>query len=234
MKKVLIIVPVKDEPMTECVKALEMQDYFNYEILMNHREPTHISENKLINSVMNDMLSRNELREKALKYDAEYFWMVDDDVVPPQKALTNLMLQMGEKSTTIDFPMPNGTIIPKGTKNPEKFIIGGWYPVRYSNNHLWVCGNWIADNIFCLLEKPEPSLIRVDVIGLGCCLVKREVLEKVVMTEKECLKTLKNKFGEDIIGGVCEAFCNIANNFKYRIYADGSVICEHLKRGVLV
>ncbi len=234
IKKVLIIVPVAYKIMPECLKALEEQDYFNYEILVDVKNPVKICENKAANGLLNDMNHRNELREKALKTDAEYFLMVDDDTILPQTALTNLMLQMREKKTTIDFPLPNGKIIPKGTKNPEKFIIGGWYPFKHTNNHLWVCGNWVEDDVFCTLNRPQLGLIKLDMIGFGCCLVKREVLEKIILTEEMVSRFSKNRFGQDMFAGVCVGFCNMADELGYNIYIDGSVICDHLVREEVV
>jgi len=228
MKKVLITIPTNNEVMPEVMKAVNAQTYPNFDVLVNVGDSP--LDPKLETLLKTFAISRNKIRELALETDAEYIFMVDSDVLVPVDALANLMYQMGNKVTSIDWRAPDGRIIPKGTKNPEKFIIGGWYPKKFTNNHEWICGKWTADNLFMTLNYPAKSLIEVDMVGLGCCLVKRELLEKVKWVESELFKISKDRWGEDTYAGDCLAFCNLVADAGYRMYMDGSVICKHLIR----
>ena len=230
--KVLIIIPTVDKVMPEVIDSIASQDYPNFRLMVNVKKPKLSIKKKskkcLENTLKNITIHRNELREKALKIDADYYWMLDSDVVPPKNALSSLMLQTGKKVSTIASININGNFIPAGTVNPEKSIIGGWYPVKYTKKHEWACGKWVGDNMFYILREPQNSLIQVDMIGLGCCLVKRKVLEWIKLTEEEVFKISTDRYGRKTLAGDCVAFGNIAYNMGYKLYMDGSVICEHL------
>ena len=71
------------------------QDYGNMEILINIKEP-----DPKLSKYPNIVVNANECRERALQTDADYFWMVDDDVICPPNALTELMKQRGKRKTT--------------------------------------------------------------------------------------------------------------------------------------
>jgi glycosyltransferase involved in cell wall biosynthesis len=214
--KVLIMIPTYREVPKECWDSVINQDYQDFDILINKKEQRH--EDRAFDIIDN----RNEIREKALETDAEYFLFVDDDVVIPRDTISNLITQMDRKCTTMDFPGGDGKIIPKGTPIPEKFIVGGWYQHRDGS---WNCGKWVADNTFINFKHPEKSVIRVDKIDMGCILLKREVLEKVKFRLEPERKMNNNRYLCS-----CLMFAIDAQDAGYDLWMSGDVICEHLKK----
>lgn len=232
MKKVLIISVTKDTLIPECLEALNGQDYPNYELLINVRPVEKLHDELIFNKHLNIIANSNEAREKALKTDADYFWWVESDIVPPKNALSSLMKQMGKKKSTIDFPLSPGKIIPKGTDVPEKHIMGGW-TVHGSGD--CSAGKWVADNTFCNLFYPQAGLIEVDKIDFSCVLLTREVMSKVKF--ESGLNRVFHWYGTegdklDINPCHCLMFAIRAQDLGYRLFMDGSVICKHIKGGV--
>jgi len=218
----------KRDVLNKCVKAVQNQDYPYFSMVITNYRTQKLDDNKLADQIKNNVRHRAFQRKMLLTTDAEYFLLVDDDVIIPYNAVSNFMAQMGEKRTTIDFMTSDGKVIPKGTLNPEKFIIGGWYPKKFSNDHEWIGGRWVGDNSFFSFARPEAGLTKTDMIGLGCVLFKREVLEKVEFKEDESLKVALDKSSKNAYLGECLAFSNAVTDAGYRMYLDGSVICQHL------
>ena len=179
--------------------------------------------------------NRNALRGRALETDADYFWMLDSDVVPPHDALSKMMKQVGKKKVSMDFVMPNIPIIKDGTPVEEKHIIGGWYEFRNpvgdrKMTGAWNCGKWVADNTLMNLGYQDKGFIEVDKIDLGCVLVKREVLDKVKFKEGN-VRSIKY-YGCNRWTWPCHClmFAIDAQDLGYQLWMDGSVVCEHLDR----
>ena len=189
MSKVCTMLIAKERVMDECLQAIMTQDYGNMEILINIKEP-----DPKLSKYPNIVVNANECRERALQTDADYFWMVDDDVICPPNALTELMKQMGKRKTTIPFRV-DGKVIPVGTPVKEKHIIGGWWKHHNACGHehkygSWSCGSWIPNKGFAnYFGKPYNGLTKVDKVDFGCILISREVLEKI---------PFENGFGVDM------------------------------------
>lgn len=145
--------------------------------------------------------NRNAARKKALKTDADCFLWIDSDIVLPKNALSEMM------------------------KQPFA-ILGGWYKI---NRIDWNAGKWIADNTLFNLRAPEPSVIKVDKIDLGCIFMKREVLKKIKFRLENRALTI---WGMKEKTGACEClmFAIDAQDAGYQLYMDGDVICKHLKK----
>ena len=147
---------------------------------------------------------RNTIVKKFLTTDCTHLMMIDDDIVPPADALERLLFH-------------NKDII--GAVCPIIGPIEGQLKVSYNayklkNGHLEQHG-W----------PKSSSLTLVDVIGTGCILIKREVLENIqapFLTEynKEGIK----QTGEDV------SFCKKAGNLQCEIYADFKLKCKHIKQ----
>jgi len=225
MKKVLVITCATVGLISRARCSVLEQDYPNYETLILTAKP-----DATVSKCENIIRCHNAARKLALASDADYFAWVDDDIVLPRNALSNLMLQLEQP------PMDKGqfshltSLLPDGvmSDNPKKHIIGGWFRVKNEDGLLvdvWNCGRWVADNTIASVTAVEPSVTRVDKIDLGCLLMSREVLEKVDWRGGDSLVINKTQHP-----CVCLMFARDAQDAGYALYMDGSVVCEHLLR----
>jgi len=203
MNKVSVIIPSPTtEIMPEVLEALVNQDYPNFTWKINVLEPVQVYPDRR-NISLNSTLNLNDARTKALATDADYFITLDSDVVMPPNAISELM------------------------KQSQFDIVGGWYPMIHSPE--WVAGKWVADNTIWHFKKPEPSLIKVDMIGLGCLMLSRKALTDLEF-RNGIDREVNDEFGRKIYMGPCLAFSVNAQDNCYDLYMNGSVICQHLKR----
>jgi GT2 family glycosyltransferase len=202
--KVLVLMPTKDGVSQKGAESLLNQDYEDYSVLVSVMRPKTMHEDKEKDKFLNIAQNRNHLRKLALASDADFFLWVDADVVLPKYAITELL-------------------------KANQHIVGGWYAEGKGTRY--VVGKWIADNVCTSFPRVQKSVVKVDYVGLGCCLMSREVLSKVEFeagTDKFC----KDEFGNEYFLGDCLSFCNKAFELGYNSYADGDVICIH-ERGEL-
>lgn len=141
--------------------------------------------------------ARQYIAEIFMKYeDCSHLFFVDDDVIIPSNALISLLRR-------------------------EKDIIGGVYalknitppqPLLFSESR----GNGIVT------EWNPGDVIKVSGIGMGCCLISREVFKKI---EPPWFRTDQDtKTTEDIY------FCDKATAAGFEIFADTAVECYHQDR----
>ena len=97
------------------------------------------------------------------------------------------------------------------------------------NTNRWIAGKWVADNIFYNFKCPDNGVIKVDMVGMGCALIRRDVLEKVEF-EYGLNIISKDEVGNDLYLGECGTFGNNVFKAGYNMYMDGDVVCEHLSR----
>lgn len=93
----------------------------------------------------------------------------------------------------------------------------------------WVAGKWVGDNALFQYQEPQPHLIEVDFLSLACVMVSREALTDLEFEDgfdKECFNTLLKR---KVHLGTCVAFSNKAADKGYKMYVDGSVICQHIR-----
>lgn len=237
MKKVtcIIIAPLTKgfKINQKCLDSVLEQDWGNFDILIRYEKPV-VYEHMLENVYKNCSKNREAARIEALAGDADYFLFLDDDILLPPDAISQFMLQTGKKTTTMPVMNPKtGEIIPVGTDVPEIHIQGGWYPI-YSYNEgtfaFYPCGKFVADHTVFNFRAVEKSLIACDFVGMGCCFISREVLEKVQITHGLDIG-INAPDGHDMLGGECLAFGNAVFAAGYAMRMNGSVVCEHKKRG---
>jgi glycosyltransferase involved in cell wall biosynthesis len=227
-KKILVVVIAKNYKavVKKCLGAIERQNYPNFSVMISLMKPKEFDKDKGKNWWKNINYHRNYARKMALASDVDYFMFVDSDIILPKNALSMLMLQVGEKKTTIPFLMPDGKRVESGTSIPSKHIMGGWYPLHEIG---WNAGRWVADHTLCGITKPEHSVTCVNKIDMGCLLVSRKVFEQVDWEDNFTIDILNpDKTKRHPCG--CLMFCRKAEELGYKIWINGDVICKHIIR----
>lgn len=148
------------------------------------------------------MACRNVLRQKVLDEGYDWFFSLEQDVIPPSDALQKLL-------------------------SAGKLIIGGVYTKHYrimdgekevgkqERPLLWNIHNGKVAQLS--MQDLEPERVQqVFFSGLGCLLIHRSVLERVSFRWDPS----RNGF-DDVF------FCTDAQ--KYGIFADTSIRCKHLE-----
>lgn len=143
--------------------------------------------------------SRNLIREKFLEGDYDLFFSLEQDVFPSEDVIEKLIANNKEIVSGVYCKLMKSIEGPK-VKMPILYIkrkeneVGPMYPNE-------------------ILGK---GLVRIDACGLGCVLIKREVLEKVKFRYDKDKKAYDDMW-----------FCKDAKEKGYNIYADGEVLCGH-------
>lgn len=96
--------------------------------------------------------ARNAACMKALELGASHLFFLDSDVIPPPDAVTRLLAR--------GVPLVSGVY---ARRSPPHGI-----PVMQRK------GRWVMPE-----ELPKEGLIEVDVVGAGCLLIRRDLLETV-------------------------------------------------------
>jgi GT2 family glycosyltransferase len=146
--------------------------------------------------------ARNILREAFQKSDCEYFFSLEQDVLPPPDTIQRLL-------------------------SHKKKIISGIYLNPYETEEglkaqpvLWKDAGQGKMQKFTKEELRQPQLIEVKAAGLGCILIHREVLEKLQFRYDREVEAFDDVF-----------FCKDARTAGYQLYADTSVKCKHAIKG---
>ena len=226
----MMIVVTADKVHPRCEESLRNQDYDNYEVLINVKPPVEYpGKPYFVAKNLNIAANREEARLKALKTDAGYFLWGDSDIVYPRNTLSELILQMKKKKSTIPVLLPSGKAMPAGQRIPQKHLMVGWYKNRWSraDKEVWLVGKYVADGAMRWFEQLIPSVMKADYFGLGCVCMTRELLKRVVMLPgvEHCVD---NQFGHFYLdeGG---ALSMQADALGYECWADGNIVCEHIR-----
>ena len=70
---------------------------------------------------------------------------------------------------------------------------------------------------------------RIDFAGLGCMMVSRALLEKAQIRDGTD-KFVKTSDGQVVFLDDSLDFCNQIFELGHQLWADGSVVCKHLKQ----
>lgn len=146
--------------------------------------------------------SRNILRQRVLDEGYDYFFSLEQDVVPPPDVIQRLLRHDKKIITGIYFRYE----IDDGVKS--------LVPV------LWK--KFGKEKLKSIFEKEvlEPKLMEVGACGLGCILIHKDVLEKV-----------RFKFDKNYESFDDMWFCRESLEKGFKIFADTSVKCKHLVIG---
>lgn len=145
-------------------------------------------------------VARNLLATRAMEV-ADYIFMVDDDVLPPINAITQLAKHEKDIVSGLYFAKQEPHF-------PQIFLKNKDNPERYDS-----------------IEKyKKDSLIEIDACGGGCLLIKSDVFRKLKKPYFQYIPKGEDhpRKGEDFY------FCEKARDAGFRIYADTSVICKHI------
>jgi hypothetical protein len=149
---------------------------------------------------------RNRACEKALANGYQWILFLDDDVVPP----ADMFLKLSQHGAD---------------------VISGLYYRR--NPPICPVAMVIRDGVptWITTWNPPGSTVEVDLVGAGCLLIHRRVLERVPRpwfeweTDKPGHEGKSGSMSEDF------AFCMHAKKAGFRIFLDTSIHCEHIGLG---
>jgi len=153
-------------------------------------------------------LARNDLVERALKHNPDYIFFIDSDMILPENILDDLI-------------------------NMDKDIASALYFMR--SPPYKPIAKIMKDDLFYIINTiPLNQIIEVDAVGFGCCLIKKEVFEKIKQKEKKIFdvkeQTVNNKtqlLGEDTF------FCLKAKESGFKIFLNTGLICKHIGKSLV-
>lgn len=143
---------------------------------------------------------RNLIAEWGKNYD--YLFSVDSDIVLPKDTLTKMI-------------------------SADKDIISGLYIQRFSDRHVLEIyhstpGGGVTNTPYEWIEGR--GIVPIAGCGFGCVLVKSEVLKTMSYPhfKYHSALTMQGTVSEDVF------FCTKARQHGFNIFADTSIICEHI------
>ncbi len=152
-----------------------------------------------------DMVTRdhNIIREKVLNEEYDYLLILDQDVIPPKDVIEKLMAHNKDVVSALYF----GHHDINGVAKVMPFAWVFSKEIKDWNN----TGYLVEDEIWM------PKLFKIAFAGMGCILIKREVLEKVKFRYSLEMDAWDDRWlGVDVW----------ENGFEY--YLDNNVKCKHL------
>lgn len=104
----------------------------------------------------------------------------------------------------------------------QQDIVGGIYRQRRPSQVLEVF-NMVYQPYYSKKVFPEKGLFEVGAIGLGCALIKVDVLRKIGYPQFDYHRAIKieDTISEDV------DFCQKSRKAGYRIFIDPEILCEH-------
>ena len=152
--------------------------------------------------------SRNQACMTALECGASHLFFLDSDVIPPKEAVLRLLSHR--------LPIVSGVYY---RRSPPAGVPVMMKPV----------GQWLTR------YKPN-ALVEVDVVGAGCLLIAREVLERLPpqspqsgkhwfdwrVDQKSLATPERLPLSEDF------AFCMACKQIGYKVMVDTGVTCRHV------
>jgi len=156
------------------------------------------------------MDSRNVLREKALRERYDYFFSLEQDIIPEEDILVRLLNQ-NKKIISAYYSKNMGMRVQDNeTKKINDIVLE--LPIVYLQQE----GGVKRANPHEVLRK---GTISVGAFGVGCLLIHREVLEKI-----------KFRFERGKIAFDDFLFCLDAKNLGYGLFLDSNIKVNHLHR----
>lgn len=141
--------------------------------------------------------ARRNIAAKFMKEAYSALLFLDDDISPPADVLARL-------------------------EEANRPIVSANYPT-YIDGRIRSCAYKKVDNNWFASSFAETGVGEVDAVGLGCCLIKREVFVEIGADFSI------EYFGGDIVMGEDIGFCERAKSAGFPIYCNFDCICDHYK-----
>lgn len=152
--------------------------------------------------------AREHLAAMALKYECDYLFMIDDDMMAPFDLFYSLVRHDRDIVSALAF-----------TRNPP------YQPVIYSVKEGWdptSRSRYYTNQ--SVLNYTRDSLVQCDAVGFGAVLIKTELFKE--MPKPWFMSS--SATGEDIL------FCCKAKEAGYKVFCDTSVKLGHLSDSLIV
>ena len=228
--------------------ALKGFDYPNYDILLIDNSDDEAFYQKLKDlgipvirkghdnpSIkMKMIIGRNHLRQKVLEEGYDWFFNLDQDVIPPRDTLKKLTSHSKKVVTGIYYnyfkqgeqwnktPILYRELTPEEIKDIEEKGKDWLKQQNYDLHSRLEGNNWDYSKTYLELKAEdveEDKLIEIAACGTGCIMIHRDILEKVDF------KFNQGGGFDDII------FCDeVRKTLKDPVWCDTSIKCEHLVR----
>ena len=148
--------------------------------------------------------SRNILREKTLNEGYDYFFSLEQDVIPPPNIIELLLKAQKKVITGVYY-----TTYKFFGKEKIRPLI--WGPVPGQPDHM----QFLTDEV----EKPQ--IMQIKASGLGCILIHKSVLANI-----------RFRVGDDSEAFDDIYFCKDLEQQKIPLYTDTTMKCKHLIKGM--
>ncbi len=227
-KRVLVGCPItsyKKDAMPHYLKGLKGLTYKNKEIVLVDNSPDEEMFKGLLKEkwlkveksahlpVIRDMIvrDRNRLREIALEEDFDYFFSLEQDVVPPRDVIERLLANGKDVSSAVYFSYKEVQMVtPKGRIRRHDLA-----PIAYT----WsdpVAKHSELQRRITFSEVFPSRLQQIHTCGVGCVLISRNVLEKVRFRYEKNAPSFDDMF-----------FCMDCQGQGFEIWLDSRIVCMH-------
>lgn len=154
-------------------------------------------------------MAREKIADTALAIDADYLFMIDDDMLAPKDLFERLQARNVDVIAPLAFTR-NAPYLPVMYQTTK-----GWDPIMKQE---YVINDWVRN-------WPRQKLVECDAVGFGAVLIKVSVLKKMKRPFFMC----SSGTGEDIW------FCHRAKEEAgARIFMDTTVELGHISSPIIV
>ena len=206
------------------IKAIKSLTYPNYDILLIDNSQTKDYYKKIRSyniPVIKDKYqeyardriihSRNILRKHVLDNKYDYLFSLEQDVIPPKDILERLL---SHKKQIISGVYYKKVYITLNNQEITKITPLLWKITQEDKKHNLM--TYLTDE-----ELEQSNLLKVDVCGLGCLLIHKDVLQKIKFRYEK-----QEKAFDDVW------FCKDVSKQDFQIFADPTLKCKHLTEGM--
>lgn len=147
--------------------------------------------------------ARNILVDRFLRRKSDFLFFVDSDMLLPVNIIENLIQH-------------------------DKDVVSGIYFGRSQMGETHVMASVEVDGEYKPINSFPAGLIEVDAVGLGCCMLKKEVVEKVSDSEYDKPLFLNKFISRDKMVGEDFYFCELLRKNGFNIFVDPAIQCGHI------